>query len=206
MILQPVEATEVVNSIKRIVLIILDGVGIGELPDAHLFNDEGSNTLKHICDAVEWLSLPNLQRLGLGNIEPLMRVPPVNEPAASFGKMAELSMSKDTLVGHWELAGLITPKPFPTYPHGFPRHVIEKFERAIGRKVLGNKPASGTVIIEELGAEHIRTGYPIVYTSADSVFQIAAHEDVIPVEQLYEMCRIARELLQGEHNVARVIA
>lgn len=192
--------------LRRIILLVLDGVGIGELPDAHEYGDEGSDTLAHICEAVEWLSLPNLERMGLGNIKPLKRVGQVEEPIASYGMMAELSKSKDTLAGHWELAGLITEKPFPTYPNGFPSEVISTFERAIGRKVLGNKPASGTEIIKELGELHMKTGFPIVYTSADSVFQIAAHEEVIPVEELYKMCRIARHILVGEHNVARVIA
>lgn len=187
-------------------MLVLDGVGIGELPDAHEYGDEGSDTLAHICEAVEWLSLPNLERMGLGNIKPLKRIVQVDEPIASYGMMAELSKSKDTLAGHWELVGLVTEKPFPTYPNGFPSEVISAFERAIGRKVLGNKPASGTEIIKELGELHMKTGFPIVYTSADSVFQIAAHEEVIPVEELYEMCRIARRLLVGEHSVARVIA
>lgn len=191
---------------RRVILVVLDGVGIGELPDASEYGDEGSDTLSHICEAVEWLSLPNLEKMGLGNIKPLKRVKSVSSPIASYGKMGELSKGKDTLSGHWELAGLVTEEPFPTYPNGFPKEVIEAFEEAIGRKVLGNKPASGTAIIEELGELHMRTGFPIVYTSADSVFQIAAHEDVIPVEQLYEMCRIARSILRGKHNVARVIA
>ncbi|MFA4029635.1 MAG: hypothetical protein GDYSWBUE_000928 [Candidatus Fervidibacterota bacterium] len=192
--------------LQRIILLVLDGVGIGELPDAHEYGDEGSDTLSHICETVEWLSLPCLERMGLGNIKPLKRIRQVEEPIASYGMMAELSKSKDTLSGHWELAGLVTEKPFPTYPNGFPSEIISAFERAIGKKVLGNKPASGTKIIEELGETHIATGYPIVYTSADSVFQIAAHEDIIPVDELYEMCRIARRILVGEHNVARVIA
>ncbi|MCS7253736.1 MAG: phosphopentomutase [Armatimonadota bacterium] len=191
---------------RRIIVLLLDGVGIGELPDAAEYGDEGSDTLAHICEAVEWLSLPNLERMGMGNIKPLKRIRHVKEPLASYGMMAELSKSKDTLAGHWELMGLVTEKPFPTYPKGFPSDLISAFERAIGRKVLGNKPASGTVIIEELGELHMITGFPIVYTSADSVFQIAAHEEIIPIEELYEMCRIARRMLVGKHNVARVIA
>ncbi|WP_422393237.1 phosphopentomutase [Neomoorella humiferrea] len=189
----------------RVIIIVLDSVGVGELPDAAAFGDAGSNTLGNIAARVN-LKLPNMARLGLGNIIPLRGIAPVGSPTAAYGKMASKSAGKDTTSGHWELAGLILEKPFPLYPHGFPPEIIEPFERAIGRKVLGNKPASGTVIIEELGAEHMRTGYPIVYTSADSVFQIAVHEDVIPVEELYRYCKIARRLLTGEHAVGRVIA
>ncbi|MGB9857274.1 MAG: phosphopentomutase [Dictyoglomaceae bacterium] len=191
---------------KRVILIVLDGVGIGELPDAYKFNDKGSNTLANIAKAIGGLNLPNLEKLGLSNIYPILGVKPQDRPLAYFGKMAEKSPGKDTTTGHWEIAGLILDKPFPTYPHGFPKEIIERFEREIGRKVLGNYPASGTEIIQRLGEEHIKTGYPIVYTSADSVFQIAAHEEVIPVEELYRMCEIARNILQGEHAVARVIA
>ncbi|WP_170291251.1 phosphopentomutase [Neomoorella glycerini] len=189
----------------RVIVIVLDSVGVGELPDAAKYGDEGSNTLGNIAAAVE-MHLPNLARLGLGNILPLKGIAPVAAPAAAYGKMASRTAGKDTTSGHWELAGLILERPFPLYPRGFPPEIIEPFEKAIGRKVLGNKPASGTVIIEELGAEHIRTGYPIVYTSADSVFQIAAHEDVIPVQELYRYCKIARQLLTDEHAVGRVIA
>ncbi|WP_461368245.1 phosphopentomutase [Candidatus Darwinibacter acetoxidans] len=191
---------------KRLIMIVLDSVGVGELPDAHLYGDEGSNTLGHVAEAVGGLNLPHLQRLGLGNITPVRGVPPTEEPQAAWGKMAELSKGKDTTTGHWEIAGLILNRPFPTYPSGFPREIIDEFERRIGRKTLGNYPASGTVIIDELGAEHLETGFPIVYTSADSVFQIAAHEEIVPLEQLYHWCRIARELLTGEHAAARVIA
>jgi len=190
---------------RRVMLIVLDGVGIGALPDAHLFGDEGSNTLGNVARQVG-LNLPHLQRLGLGNIAPLEGIDPVAAPLAAYGKMAERSPGKDTTTGHWEMAGIILDKPFPVYPNGFPPEVIEEFEKRTGRQVLGNKPASGTVIIEELGAEHMATGKPIVYTSADSVFQIAAHEEVIPLEDLYRMCRVAREILQGEHAVGRVIA
>ncbi|WP_172613723.1 MULTISPECIES: phosphopentomutase [unclassified Neomoorella] len=189
----------------RVIIIVLDSVGVGELPDAGKFGDEGSNTLGNIAATVD-LHLPNMARLGLGNIIPLKGIAPVAAPAAAYGKMASRTAGKDTTSGHWELAGLILERPFPLYPHGFPPEIIEPFEKAIGRKVLGNKPASGTVIIEELGVEHMRTGYPIVYTSADSVFQIAAHEDVIPVQELYRYCKIARQLLTGEHAVGRVIA
>ncbi|MGB9877329.1 MAG: phosphopentomutase, partial [bacterium] len=190
----------------KIVVIVLDGVGVGELPDAHLFGDEGSATLQNTAEYVGGLHLPNLERLGLGNIVPIKGVPPSLNPLASFGKMAERSPAKDTTVGHWELMGVIKRKPFPTYPNGFPPEVIEPFKRAIKREILGNIPASGTEIIKKLGEEHIRTGYPIVYTSADSVFQIAAHEEVIPPEELYEMCKIARKILKGKHAVGRVIA
>lgn len=191
---------------RRAILLVLDGVGVGELPDAADYGDEGSNTLVNMAKVVNGLNLPTLQKMGLGNIAPICGVPPKGEPIACFGKMREVSAGKDTTTGHWELAGVIRTKPFPTYPNGFPREIIEAFENAIGRKVLGNKPASGTAIIEELGEEHLRTGYPIVYTSADSVFQIAVHEEIVAVEQLYEWCQIAREILQGEHEVARVIA
>ena len=191
---------------RKAILLVLDGVGIGELPDAAYYGDEGSNTLVNMAKAVGGLNLPNLQRMGLGNIEQIEGIPPAEKPIACYGKMREVSAGKDTTTGHWEIAGIIREKPFPTYPNGFPPEIIEAFEKAIGRKVLGNKPASGTAIIEELGEEHLRTGYPIVYTSADSVFQIAAHEEIVPVEQLYEWCRIAREILRGEHEVARVIA
>ena len=192
--------------IQRVILIVLDSVGVGALPDADRFGDKGSDTLGNIARAVGGLHLPYFQALGLGNIHDILGVPPAAQPLAAYGRMAERSPAKDTTSGHWEIAGLITAQPFPTYPHGFPPELMAEFERLIGRKTLGNYPASGTVIIEELGEEHVRTGWPIVYTSADSVFQIAAHEDVIPVEELYHMCRIAREMLTGEHNVGRVIA
>ncbi len=191
---------------RRTILLVLDGVGIGELPDAADYGDEGSNTIVNIAKAVGGLSLPTLQRMGLGNIALIKGVPPTDEPIACYGKMSEVSAGKDSTTGHWEIAGVIRTKPFPTYPNGFPAEIIEAFEKAIGRKVLGNKPASGTVIIEELGEEHLQTGNPIVYTSADSVFQIAAHEEIVPVETLYRWCEIAREILKGEHEVARVIA
>jgi len=190
----------------RAALIVLDGVGVGELPDAARFGDVGSNTLRNTALAVGGLRLPQLGRLGLGNILEVPGVPPDSAPIGCYGRMAEQAAGKDTTSGHWELAGVILDRPFPVYPNGFPPEVLDAFTAAIGRGVLGNKPASGTVIIEELGAEHMRTGKPIVYTSADSVFQIAAHEDVIPVEELYEMCRIAREILTGQHAVGRVIA
>jgi phosphopentomutase len=192
--------------LKRVILIVLDSCGVGELPDAKLYGDEGSNTLVNTAKAVGGLKLPHLQKLGLGNIAPILGVGTDPSAQADFGKMAELSPGKDSTTGHWEMMGLILQKPFPVYPHGFPREVIEQFEKAIGRKSLGNKPASGTEIIKELGEEHVRTGEPIVYTSADSVFQIAAHEEVIPVEELYRICEIARKIMTGDHGVARVIA
>lgn len=192
--------------IKRVALFVLDSVGVGELPDAGDYGDSGSNTLGNISRAVGGLNMPNLGRLGLGNIIPIEGVPPAESPAASYGRMAEKSAGKDTTTGHWEMAGIIMEKPFPVYPGGFPNDFIKSYEEKIGRRVLGNKAASGTAIIEELGAEHMKTGFPIVYTSADSVFQIAAHEEIIPLEELYRICRVAREMLSGEHAVGRVIA
>ncbi|MFQ5777443.1 MAG: phosphopentomutase [Terriglobia bacterium] len=190
---------------QRVVLLVLDSVGIGAMPDAAEFGDAGRDTLGHVA-ASRPLKLPTLVRLGLANIKPLAHLAPPVRPAAAYGKAALASPGKDTTTGHWEMAGLHLPDPFPTYPNGFPAEVIEKFERAVGRQVLGNKVASGTEIIKELGAEHVQTGAPIVYTSADSVFQIAAHEEVIPVEELYRMCQLAREQLRPPHQVGRVIA
>ena len=192
--------------IDRVIIIVLDSVGIGELPDAFKFGDEGSNTLVNTAKAVRGLNIPYLEDFGIGKIETICGVSRDVEGKAFYGKMSEVSAAKDTTSGHWEIAGVITENPFPTYPEGFPKDVIQRFTEAIGRSILGNKPASGTEIIKELGAEHIKTGFPIVYTSADSVFQIAACEDIIPVESLYEMCESAREILKGEHNVGRVIA
>jgi len=194
------------NGMKRVIIIVLDSAGIGELPDAAEYGDEGSNTLGNIAAAVPGFSLPNLEKLGLGNIDGIVGFKAAEEPLGCFGKMAERSVGKDTTTGHWELAGITLRKPFPVYPEGFPGDLVERFEKAIGTKTLGNYPASGTVIIKELGQQHVKTGYPIIYTSADSVFQIAAHEDVIPVQRLYEICRTAREILTGEHAVGRVIA
>lgn len=191
---------------RRVILIVLDSLGIGEAPDSHLFCDQGCNTLIHTAEAVGGLNLTNLQKMGLGNITEVTGVPAALEPQAAYGRMQEKSAGKDTTTGHWEMMGLVLEQPFPTYPQGFPQELMEEFEKRIGRKTLGNKVASGTEIIEELGREHMQTGYPIVYTSADSVFQIAAHEEVIPLEQLYQMCKTARELLVGEHAVGRVIA
>ena len=194
------------QKINRLVIIILDGAGIGAMPDAAEYGDEGSNTFVNTASALGGIDLPNLQLMGLGNLAPIPGISPRPDCTASYGVMLEKSKGKDTTTGHWEMAGLITERPFPTYPHGFPEEIVRAFEKAIGRGILGNYPASGTEIIERLGEEHIRTGKPIVYTSADSVFQIAAHEDVIPVEELYDMCLKARKLLTGEHNVGRVIA
>jgi phosphopentomutase len=190
---------------SRFVFIVLDGVGAGALPDAADYGDAGSDTLGNLSRVVE-LRLPFLRQLGLGNIIPILGVPPVAQPLALTGRLATLSAGKDTTVGHWEHMGLVTARPFPTYPDGFPEEILGPFRERIGRGVLGNKPASGTVIIEELGRAHLASGAPIVYTSADSVFQIAAHVGVVPLEQLYEWCEIARDILQGPHGVARVIA
>ena len=194
------------RTIRRVILIVLDSVGVGALPDAAAYGDEGSNTLANTARAVGGLSLPHLGALGLGRIAQVLGVPPAEAPEGAYGRMAEASKGKDTTVGHWELAGLISPRALPTYPHGFPEELVREFERRIGRPVLGNYPASGTEIIAELGAEHMRTGFPILYTSADSVFQVAAHEEVIPLAELYRICEIARAMLQGEHAVGRVIA
>ncbi len=190
----------------RCLLITLDGVGAGAMPDADKFGDSGANTLGHVAAAGGGLKLPNLGALGLGNILPLKGVPPAPRPQALFGRLAERSHGKDTTAGHWELMGAITRNPFPVYPEGFPDQVIARFEQITGRGTLGNKPASGTEIIEELGEDHLRTGKLIVYTSADSVFQVAAHEDIVPPSRLYDYCRAARDMLAGEHAVARVIA
>ncbi len=192
----------------KIVFIVLDSLGIGEAPDADKYGDKGTNTLGHTAEAVGGLDLPNLQRLGLGNISPILGVPANPMPEGCYGKMQEVSSGKDSTTGHWEIAGIIVTQEFPYYPKGFPDDVVKKFISATKtRGILGNRPASGTQIIEELGDEHIRTGFPIVYTSGDSVFQIAAHEDVIPLDELYRICRIARdEVMVGKHAVGRIIA
>ncbi len=190
----------------RASIIVLDGVGVGELPDAEQYNDIASNSLGNLAAKIGGLSLPNLESFGLGNIIYINGLKPQTNPKSSYGKMAEKSPGKDSTSGHWEIAGIILNQCFPIYPSGFPQELIEDFEQAIGRKTLGNIPASGTEIIEKLGEEHMRTGYPIVYTSADSVCQIAAHEEVIPLNELYEMCRTARKLMSGKHCVGRVIA
>ncbi len=190
---------------KRIFLIVLDSFGIGAMPDAPAFGDMGVNTLRSCC-ASNALQIPNLTRLGLGCIDGVDFLPAPDSPAAAVARLTEASQGKDTTIGHWELAGLISPQPLPTYPNGFPEEILEPFRKQTGRGTLANAPWSGTAVIDAYGEEHIRTGDLIVYTSADSVFQIAAHEDIVPPEQLYEYCRIARNLLQGEHGVGRVIA
>ncbi|WP_255067299.1 phosphopentomutase [Lacihabitans sp. LS3-19] len=192
---------------KRVILIVLDSVGIGELPDADKYGDRGSNTLGHIAEKYPNLHIPNLVELGLGIIDLNNQLGKTESPQAAFGKAAEVSSGKDTTTGHWEIAGIILEKPFPTFTeNGFPIEFIERFEKEIGTKTLGNISASGTAIIDDLGDEHLATGYPIVYTSADSVFQIAMHEGIIPIERQYEICKIAREMLVGEYEVGRVIA
>lgn len=192
--------------INRVIWIVLDSVGMGALPDAEKYGDIGSNTIGNISRTVGGLNIPNMVHLGLGNIDYIENIEKTKNPIGCYGRFAEQSDGKDTTTGHWEMTGVCLQKPFPTYPNGFPKEIVAAFEDAIGKKMIGNKPASGTAIIEELGEEHIETENPIVYTSADSVFQIAAHEDVVSIERLYEMCTIARNILQGEHGVARVIA
>lgn len=190
--------------IKRVILIVMDSVGVGHLPDAERFNDDRTDTLLHIYQQTGRLDIPNLCALGLGKISAVGCK--TQEIVGCYGKMGEQSPGKDTTTGHWEIAGLVLDSAFPTYPNGFPLDIIEAFEKKIGKKILGNYPRSGTKIIEELGEKHLKTGRPIVYTSADSVFQIAAHEDIIPLENLYEYSRIARSILSGQHAVGRVIA
>jgi phosphopentomutase len=191
---------------RRITLIVLDSVGCGDAPDAANYGDEGANTLSHISQAVGGLHLPNLGSLGLGNLTEIDGVSPNPNTLGAYGRLTEVSKGKDTTTGHWELSGLILKQPFPVYPHGFPKDLVCEFEGRIGRKTIGNYPASGTEILKELGEAHINTGEPIIYTSADSVFQVAAHEDIIHIDELYEICQVARNLLQGEHSVGRVIA
>jgi phosphopentomutase len=194
------------TTFKRITLLVLDGAGIGEMPDAAEWGDAGSDTFGHILGS-RTLQLSNLQRYGLGNVRPLPGLPPLDQPAGSYGRCALRSNGKDTTTGHWEMAGIILDQAFPTYPNGFPASVIDRFVSETGVPgILGNTPASGTEIIKELGAEHVRTRKPIVYTSADSVFQIAAHEEVIPLDRIYDICETARKILDGEHKVGRVIA
>lgn len=192
--------------IDRIAVIVLDGVGAGALPDADQYGDVGSNSLSNTARVLGGIDLPNMGEIGLGNITPIEGVPPREETRGAYGKCAQISKGKDSVTGHWELMGIEVSKPFPTYPNGFPKEVLDEFTRLTGYEVLGNKPASGTEIIKELGEEHMRTGKAIVYTSADSVFQIAAHEDIIPIEELYRICQISRDMLRGDHAVGRVIA
>lgn len=191
---------------NRVILIVLDSVGAGELPDACEYGDSGSNTIGNISKQIGGIKLPNMEKIGLGNIPGIEGIQKSDNPRGSFGKCAEMSIGKDTITGHWEISGIVLDKPLNTFLNGFPKDIIDEFECKIERKVLGNKAASGTEIIKELGSEHIRTKYPIVYTSADSVFQIAAHEDVIPLEELYGMCQTAREMLVGDRAVGRIIA
>ena len=190
---------------KRVFLFVLDSCGAGEMPDSPKFGDYGVNTLRS-CATSKLLSIPNMKAAGIGNIDGLDFLGPAERPAGAFCKLAEASMGKDTTIGHWEIAGVVSPDPLPTYPDGFPEEVLKPFREATGRGVLANAPWSGTAVIERYGDEHVKTGDLIVYTSADSVFQIAAHEEVVPVEQLYEYCRIARKILRGRHGVGRVIA
>ena len=194
---------------KRAIIIVLDSLGVGELPDAEAYGDVGSNTLGNITMAMKnepWFKLENLKKMGLGHIEGIELIDKTENPLGAMGRLGELSKGKDTTTGHWEIAGIVLEEAFPTYPDGFPDDVIDAFKKAIGTKCIGNYPASGTAIIEELGEEHMKTGYPIVYTSADSVFQIAAHEDIISIDELYNICEKARDLLTGRHAVGRVIA
>src|SRR5438445_6610171 len=193
------------STIRRAILVVIDGVGAGAKPDAHVYGDDGASSLEHCAQAVGGLALPNLGSIGIGNITPIKGTPPTDHARGAYGRMAEAAAGKDSTTGHWEMTGVVLQKPLPTYPHGFPPDLVESFEQAIGRKVIGNKAASGTEIIQELGEEHLRTGSPILYTSADSVFQIAAHKEVIPLEELYHICELARHMLTGEHVIGRVI-
>lgn len=190
---------------KRVFLIVLDSFGIGEMEDAHAYGDFNVDTLGSVASSTRF-HMPNMKKLGLFNIEGVKYQDKEEEPAGAYMRMKEASRGKDTTIGHWEIAGICSPNPLPTYPDGFPEEILEEFSRQTGRGVLCNKPYSGTVVIQEYGEEHMRTGDLIVYTSADSVFQIAAHEEVVPLEELYEYCRIARKILRGEHGVGRVIA
>ncbi|UCE25281.1 MAG: phosphopentomutase [Candidatus Zixiibacteriota bacterium] len=191
---------------KRVILVIIDACGVGELPDADKYGDSGAATLPNIAAAVGGLNMPACQKLGLGNIASIAGIAPADQPLGCFGRMAEKSPGKDSTTGHWELGGVILSRPLPLFPDGFPSDLVAQFENRAGVKVIGNVPASGTAIIDELGNRHLETGELILYTSADSVFQLAAHEEIIPLEKLYEICSIARELLSGEYAVARVIA
>ncbi len=194
------------RTLQRAIVVVLDGVGAGADPDAPAYRDDGASSLEHCARAIGGLSLPHLGSIGLGNITPIEGTPPTNAAAGAFGCMDEAAAGKDSTTGHWEMMGVVLQKPLPTYPHGFPIDLVEDFEQAIGRNVIGNRAASGTEIIQELGEEQLRTGSPILYTSADSVFQIAAHQEVIPLEELYHICELARNMLTGEHAIGRVIA
>ena len=192
--------------IRRAILVVLDGVGVGANPDAAAYGDEGASSLEHCAQAIGGLSLPHLGSIGLGNITPILGTPARTDVSGSYGRMASAAAGKDSTTGHWEMTGVVLQKPLPTYPHGFPASLVAQFEETIGHKVIGNIVASGTEVIKELGEEHIRTGSPILYTSADSVFQLAAHQEIIPLEMLYRMCETARGMLTGENAVGRVIA
>ena len=192
--------------INRILLIVLDSVGCGDAPDAAAYADLGSNTLSNISKAIDGLNLPQLESLGLGKLTDILGVSPDKAAKGVYGRLTEVSAGKDTTTGHWELGGIVLQQPFPTYPNGFPKDLMTAFEAKIGHETLGNYPASGTEIIKDLGEEHLKTHKPIIYTSADSVFQIAAHEEIFPIDELYQMCEVARDLLTGEHAVGRVIA
>ena len=192
--------------IRRAILVVLDGVGAGANPDAAAYGDEGASSLEHCAQAIGGLALPHLGKIGLGNITPILGTPPQEHASGSYGRMASAAAGKDSTTGHWEMTGVVLQKPLPTYPHGFPADLVAQFEQAIGRRIIGNIVASGTEIIKEFGEEHMRTGSPILYTSADSVFQVAAHQEIIPLATLYKMCETARNLLTGENAVGRVIA
>ena len=191
---------------NRVVWIVIDSVGIGALPDSEKFGDIGVNTLGNIVKSSGKINIPNMIKLGIGNIDGINELDGIENPTGTYGRSSEVSQGKDTTTGHWEMSGLFVEKPFKTYANGFPSEIIDEFEKRTGRKVIGNKPASGTAILDELGEQHMKTGSVIVYTSADSVFQIAAHEEIVPIDELYNMCKIAREIMMGEHAVARVIA
>jgi phosphopentomutase len=195
-----------VTTLKRAILVVLDGVGAGPNPDSAAYGDEGASSLEHCAQAIGGLELPHLRSIGLGNITPILGTPPRSDCLGAYGRMNAVAAGKDSVAGHWEMTGVVLQRPLPTYPDGFPPEIVTAFEQAIGRKVIGNKAASGTEIIKELGEEHMRTGSPILYTSADSVFQVAAHQDIIPLTELYHMCELARAMLSGEHAVGRVIA
>ncbi|HEY4388000.1 MAG TPA: phosphopentomutase [Ktedonobacteraceae bacterium] len=194
------------SQLQRAIVVVLDGVGAGENPDSAAYGDSGASSLEHCAQAIGGLTLPHLGQLGLGNLTPIQGTPPSTQAKGSYGRLASQAAGKDSVAGHWEMMGVILKKALPTYPQGFPTEIVSAFEQAIGRKVIGNVVASGTEIIQQLGAEHVRTGSPILYTSADSVFQIAAHQEVIPLPELYHICELARNMLIGDHAVGRVIA
>jgi phosphopentomutase len=194
------------TTLKRAVLVVLDGVGAGPNPDSAAYGDEGASSLEHCAQAIGGLELPHLGSIGLGNITPILGTPPRSDCLGTYGRLNSIAAGKDSVAGHWEMTGVVLRRPLPTYPDGFPPEIVTAFEQAIGRKVIGNKVASGTEIIKELGEEHVHTGAPILYTSADSVFQVAAHQDIIPLAELYQMCETARAMLTGDHAVGRVIA